>query len=64
MIAGPICRAHRLHREALHYHHAAWDAIVYDLGQIPNGIRARITVQQNVLRSLPLMYLQRPPAIQ
>ncbi|MEE2781044.1 MAG: hypothetical protein VX431_02485 [Planctomycetota bacterium] len=31
------------------------DAIVYDIDQIPNGIRGRITVQQNVLRSLPLM---------
>ena len=31
------------------------DAIVYDLDQIPNGIRGRITVQQNILRSLPLM---------
>ena len=31
------------------------DAISYDLQQIPSGLRARITVEQNVLRSLPLM---------
>ncbi|MDG2207472.1 MAG: hypothetical protein P8K78_06165 [Pirellulales bacterium] len=31
------------------------DAIVYDIDQIPNGIRGRITVQQNILRSLPMM---------
>ena len=31
------------------------DAISYDLQQIPSGLRARIIVEQNVLRSLPLM---------
>ena len=31
------------------------DAIHYGLQQIPNGIRARITMEQNILRAMPLM---------
>ena len=31
------------------------DAIKYGIQQIPSGIRARITVEQNILRAMPLM---------
>ncbi len=31
------------------------DAIRYGIQQIPNGIRARITMEQNILRAMPLM---------
>lgn len=31
------------------------DALRYGIQQIPNGIRARITMEQNILRAMPLM---------